>query len=316
MQRNIISAAGTSRWIGIAAPSSLLNPELLEKGAERLASWGYAVRTDDSLLAKHRYLAGTDAARAQALMRIIKDPSVGTIWCARGGYGATRLLALLDKMGAPEALRKTPKLLLGFSDATALHFYVQRLGLASVHSPMPATASWQKLKPATERLLKLTLKGQLPIGAGSHTALWRTNAIETGASEGLLTGGNLTLLANLIGTPWQPNLRGKILFLEDCGERPYRVDRMLTQLENAGLLKGLAGVLLGDFEADVEYKERAERKYMKEVFAERFSGRGYPVLTGLPVGHGKENEPLPLGVRARISKDGKLWLLEQPVQKR
>ena len=119
---------------------------------------------------------------------------------------------------------------------------------------------------------------------------------------------------DLIGTPWQPDLRGAILFLEDCAERPYQVDRMLTHLANAGMLKGLRGVLLGDFETDVVYKEKGERKYWKELFLERFAPLKVPVLEKLPVGHGRENEPLPLGVKAAISKTGRLLLLEQPIE--
>jgi muramoyltetrapeptide carboxypeptidase len=117
----------------------------------------------------------------------------------------------------------------------------------------------------------------------------------------------------MVGTPWQPDLRGKILFLEDCAERPYQVDRMLTLLSNAGMLKGLAGVLLGDFNTDVVYKERGERGYWRDVFLERFEPLGIPVLERLPVGHGKQNEPLPLGVRFAITRQGKLHLLDQPV---
>lgn len=310
-----ISASPLS--ISVTAASSVLDPKLLEKGLARFARWGYPVHLDDTLLDRHRYLAGGDDTRAQALVRAIKDPSVGTIWCARGGYGALRILSRLDKLGAPAAMKKNPKLLLGYSDATALHcYFYERCGLPSVHAPMPATGWWQRMKPGTDALLQSLLRGELALGAASHTARWPTKNFfgAAKASEGVVLGGNLTLIVNLIGTPWQPDLRGKILFLEDCGERPYRVDRMLTQLENAGMLKSLAGVLLGDFEADVEYAEpKLEKRYWREIFAERFEGRGYPVLHRLPVGHGKRNEPLPLGVKARITKNGKLWLLDQPV---
>lgn len=111
-------------------------------------------------------------------------------------------------------------------------------------------------------------------------------------------------------------VKGKILFLEDCAERPYQVDRMLTLLSNAGMLKGLAGVLLGDFETDVIYKEKSERRYWRELFMERFAPLDVPVLANIPVGHGKKNEPLALGVRAAITKQGKLWMLGQPVKAR
>jgi muramoyltetrapeptide carboxypeptidase len=209
-------------------------------------------------------------------------------------------------------MAKDPKLLFGFSDATALHLYFyHHLKLPSVHSPMPASAKWAAMSRSAERVLRSILAGLMPTGKRSHSATWPVKPIGRKQSAGgVILGGNLTLLANFIGTPWQPDLNGKILFLEDCGEAPYRVDRMLTQLDNAGMLKGLKGVLLGDFEADVVYRNRKERTYWKEIFLERFSH--LPVLADLPVGHGKRNEPLPLGLNAEITKSGKLLLLERP----
>jgi muramoyltetrapeptide carboxypeptidase len=314
MRRTTIRSRGTSRWIGIAAPSTLVNPELLESALPRFAHWNYPVRLDDSVTEQCRYFAGTDESRSLSLLRLLKDPAVGTIWCARGGYGATRLLSRLDRLGAAAAMAKDPKLLMGYSDVTALHLYFYHHNrLPSVHCQMPATPKWLTMSGSSERVLRAILQGRMPTGGKSHTAAWKLKRLQAGTAEGVILGGNLTLLVNLIGTPWQPKLQGSLLFLEDCGEAPYRVDRMLTQLENAGMLKGLSGVLLGDFEADVIYREASERKYWREIFLERFSGRGIPVLAGLPVGHGKKNEPLPLGVKAAI-KGGRLLLLEQPVR--
>lgn len=315
MQRNIIRETNAERSIGVVAASTLIQAEALGKGLPRFAKWGFPVRVDDTIYEKFRYFAGTDQARADALVRLLKDKSVGTVWCARGGYGATRILKLLDEAGAPALMRRDPKLLIGFSDVTALHFYFwQKAGVPSLHAPMPATARWEELPSGTEKVLRRALTGKLELGAKSHTAAWRGKALVGGkASEGILLGGNLSLLDTLIGTPWQPNLNGAILFLEDCGELPYRVDRMLTHLDNAGMLKGLRGVLLGDFEEGVVYREPTEKKYLKAIFQERFGDLGVPVIMNLPVGHGEKNEPLPLGVRARISVKGKLELLEQPV---
>jgi muramoyltetrapeptide carboxypeptidase len=317
MRREKQKPSKTDRWIGITAPSTLLNPKLLEKSLERFAQWGYPVRMDDSIFEKFRYFAGTDENRAQSLLRLLRDPSVGTIWCARGGYGATRILKKLDAAGAPKLMARDPKLLFGFSDVTALHLYFyHHLKLPSVHSPMPAGTKWPKMPARTDRILQSILKGRLPLGTKSHTADWKGKPLYLPGKKttGVILGGNLSMLVSLLGTPWQPDLKGAFLFLEDCGEAPYRVDRMLTQLENAGMLKGLRGVLLGDFEADVIYREPAEKKYWKEVLLERFADRKIPVLSGLPVGHGKYNEPLPLGVRAEITARGRLFLLEQPVK--
>ena len=305
----------SNRWIGITAASSPVEKKLLQKGLKRLGAWRLPILVDDSVYQQKRYLAGSDAVRASSLLAHLKNSLVGTIWCARGGYGSTRILPLLDKAKAGKLLRRDPKLLLGFSDVTALHFYFYQQGLPSVHAPMPGTGGWQRMSAKTEKSLQAILRGEMPLGAKSESLRWRTKFFpgSRGSATGVVLGGNLTLLVNLIGTPWQPDLSGALLFLEDCGENPYRVDRMLTQLENAGMLKNLAGVLLGDFEADVTYKEKIEKKYWKEIFAERFLPKKIPILMNLPVGHGKENEPLPLGVKARILASGKLEYLEQPM---
>jgi muramoyltetrapeptide carboxypeptidase len=303
--------------VGIAAASSVVNVTNLEKSVGRFTRWGMPVCVADQVRSSFRTFAGKDELRAGALNNFARDPLVGTIWCARGGYGSTRLLPLLDDWKTSEALRKDPKLLIGFSDVTGLHLYFyKKLGLPTLHAPMPGTPSFSKLKPRVDKLLRETLAGELKLGRNSYTADWKSKALLPAARdvEGVIVGGNLTLLVNMIGTPWQPDLTGALLFLEDCAEQPYRVDRMLTQLHNAGMLKGLRGVLLGDFEADVVYKEPVEKTYWREIFEERFAPLGIPVLENLPVGHGKLNDPLPLGVRAAITKKGKLLLLEQPVR--
>lgn len=314
--RSVKISGVKDRWVQVIAASTLINEKLLEEGLPRFARWNFPVMTDEQLFRKFRYFAGTDLERAQGILRALKNPAVGSLWCARGGYGSTRLFSLLDRLGAPKLLRSDPKLILGFSDATGLQLYANHhANLPYVHCQMPATPSWQKMTPSAHRILQSILQGKMALGRQSHTSQWKTKVVHGARnSVGKLIGGNLTLLVNMIGTPWQPDLKGCILFLEDCGELPYRVDRMLTQLENAGMLKGLRGVLLGDFEADVHYREPKEKTYWKSIFAERFCDRGFPVISGLPVGHGKKNEPLPLGVSAEITKAGKLLLLQSPSQ--
>ncbi len=312
--RSVKISGVKDRWIQVVAASTLINEELLEEGLPRFARWGVPVMTDEALKEKSRYFAGTDEIRAKAVLRALNNPAVGALWCARGGYGSTRLFQQLDRWGAPKLLRRDPKLVLGFSDATGLQLYAHHHAkLPYIHCQMPATPSWQRMTASAHRVLHSILAGKMQTGRNSHSAKWNTKLLHgKKASVGKLIGGNLTLLVNTIGTPWQPDLKDCILFLEDCGELPYRVDRMLTHLENAGMLKGLKGVLLGDFEADVTYREAKEKTYWKEIFAERFFHRGYPVLSGLPVGHGKKNEPLPLGIRGEITKSGKLLFLDSP----
>ncbi len=319
MQRTKIRGSRLERMVGIAAASSVVNVSNLEKGLPRFARWGVPVCVADQVRSQFRTFAGDDLVRAGALNNFARDPLIGTIWCARGGYGSTRLLPLLDKWKTAEALKKDPKLLIGFSDVTGLHLYLhKKIGLPTLHAPMPGTPGFVKLAPRVDKILRETLAGKLKLGRSSYTAAWNAKKLLAPKRdhEGVILGGNLTLLVNMIGTPWQPDLKGALLFLEDCAEQPYRVDRMLTQLHNAGMLSGLRGVLLGDFEADVIYKEKVEKTYWKEIFRERFEPLGIPVLTNLPVGHGKKNDPLPLGVKAVITKQGKLLLLEQPISAR
>ncbi len=317
MQRATISGSRLERIVGIAAASWAVDQKNLKKSLDRFARWGLPVCVAEQVHSQHRYFAGLDEERARALDAFARDPYIGTIWCARGGYGSARLLPLLDKWKTAAALRRDPKLLIGYSDVTALHLYFfHKLGLPSLHATMPGTPRFSSLTPRMDKLLRATLAGKLDLGKKSFTSEWKTKNLIPAKrdTEGVILGGNLSLVASMVGTPWQPELSGKFLFLEDCGERPYRVDRMLSQLANAGMFRGLRGVLLGDFETDVEYKEKAEKKYWKEIFHERFAPLGIPVLDGLPVGHGKDNDPLPLGVRAAITKKGKLLLLGQPVK--
>ncbi len=316
MQRATISGNRLEYGIGIPATASPVNQKFLAKSLDRFAHWSIPVHVADQVRSQLRYLAGTDESRALAVDAFARDPAIGTIWCARGGFGSSRLLPLLDRWNTADALKRDPKLLIGYSDVTALHLYFyHKLKLSSLHAAMPGTARFNELTPRADRLLRAILAGKLTLGKKSYSSEWKNKVLLPARQniEGVILGGNLTLLVNMIGTPWQPDLKGALLFLEDCAEQPYRVDRLLTQLANAGMLKGLHGVLLGDFETDVVYKETAEKKYWKEIFLERFAPLGIPVLDRLPVGHGKLNEPLPLGVRAAITKNGKLLVLEQPV---
>ena len=313
MQRIKLLASKVTHSIGISSPATLVDKARLQAGLHTFSCWQIPVQVDDRVFWQNRYFAGADQDRAHLLYDLVRDPQIGTIWSARGGYGATRILPLLDKMQLPKLLRKNPKLMVGFSDVTALHFYFfQKAGLPSLHAPMPGTMAWSKMTAKTKHILLSLLQGRAPIGKKSYTLDWKTKFLKgrEGGAKGIILGGNLTLLVNLIGTPWQPDLRGSLLFLEDCAEAPYRVDRMLAHLENAGMLKGVRGILLGDFASDVVYREPKEKTYWAELFRERFQ---IPVLTNLPVGHIKGNQPLPLGVPGEIRRDGKLVLWGQPV---
>ena len=225
------------------------------------------------------------------------DPSVRAVICARGGYGAGRVLPLLDWDALAAA---GPKLLHGSSDVTALHVaFGARLGLVTSFGPMPANHLLGSEHADAESLDHLRLALMAP---DSLAPLAGTHALHPGRAAGRLTGGNLSLLAAMAGTPWAAApAAGRVLFLEDVGEAPYRVDRLLTQLLQSGWLDGVAGIALGSWDGcgdDVE-----------ETLAERLVPLGVPILAGLAVGHGRPQLTIPLGAEVTVDADaGKLLL--------
>jgi muramoyltetrapeptide carboxypeptidase len=246
-----------------------------------------------------RYLAGSDADRAADLQSAWCDADVRAVICARGGYGAARLLPLLDWDAMTGA---APKLLHGSSDVTALHAVVgARLGLVTTFGPMPANHLLGGDLPDDESLDHLRRSLMEP---ETTLTLAGTHALAAGRATGPVTGGNLTLLAASTGTRWAaPPALGALVFLEDVGEAPYRVDRLLTQLLLSGWLDGAAGFVLGSWDGcgdDVE-----------ETLAERLGPLGVPILAGVPVGHGRPQLTLPLGVEATVDTErGELVMTE------
>lgn len=301
-------------FLSVVAPSSQVNFSWLKEGEAKLARHGYGLAYSKEILKSHRFWAGTDADRAENFLEELDRTDTDGIWCARGGYGAGRILAAFDQAQVPDRLRTNPKLLIGYSDITALHFYFWTFArVPALHAPLMATPSWLNMKrPAAETMFRLW-RGEAELGKKSHSARWATRHLGTKReAEGIILGGNLAVLTSLVGTPWQPNLDEALLFLEDCNEAPYRLDRMLNQLHCAGMLRRVRGVLAGDLSHEVPPALQKKVSW-KQVFMDRFGEMGIPVLTGLPVGHGKRNEALPLGIQGRITKAGKLEILEQLV---
>jgi muramoyltetrapeptide carboxypeptidase len=278
--------------VHVVAPSSPFDAEDFERGVLRLRQ-RYDVRHDDDILARSGYLAGTDERRAAELLRAIEDDAVDAILAARGGHGATRLL---DRLPA-EVVAQHPKLLVGFSDITALHALWARAGLGSIHGPMVATLG-RSPEMLVERYIA-SLEGALP------PPITGLSALAQGRARGRLLGGNLAVLTALIGTPYMPPLQDCVLFLEDTGERPYRVDRMLTTWHNAGLLRLPRAIVLGAF---VNAAAGPDAVSVEQVLQERLVTLGIPVLTGVPAGHVDDNLELPFG--AMVEVDATLGTLE------
>jgi len=291
----------------VVAPAGPVPRDAFDAGAAILGA-RYTLVHDDRIFARQGYLAGDDDARAAELSRALADPTIAGVFCARGGYGLMRILARLDAA----AFARAPKLVVGFSDVTALHAWAAHAGVVSLHGPvvtqlgkLPAedAASLFALAEATSPAPPLT--GLRAIGGGS--------ASQPGAAvEGPLVGGNLEVLSRLVGTPWALSLDGAILFLEEIGERPYRIDRQLTQLELAGALPRLAGVVVGDFVGCAEKDGSAPDA--ETVLVERLGRRGIPIVAGAPIGHGSRNRAIPHGARVRLDPAaGSLEFLEPAV---
>lgn len=262
-----------------------------------LEAEGFAVRLGSAVLDRRSFLAGSDEARAADWRAMLLDPEVKAVFAARGGYGSGRLLSLVD----PAWARTAPKAVVGHSDLTfLLNDLVQRSGLVAFHGPM---VSWFEERPeATAGLLALLRGEDAPeIQCGE---VWRE-----GRAEGALVGGCLSIVAALLGTPYQIETRGRILFLEDVNEPPYRVDRMLTQLAHAGVFDEVAAVAFGEMPNCFD----GEDACLADLAVAAVGDRRIPLVAGLPSGHGRGLVTLPLGVRVRLDGD-RLRRLEPAVE--
>jgi muramoyltetrapeptide carboxypeptidase len=273
--------------IALIAPSSPFDPEQFEAGVARLRQ-RHDVRYSQEIFARKGFLAGDDQRRLSELQAALAAPDVDVIMAARGGYGATRIAPLL----AAKAVQQHAPLLVGFSDVTALHALWAHAGVASLHSSMVAALAHAS-EPLFERFCA-ALEGRFP------ARIEGLCNIAPGSAEGTLRGGNLAVLCALIGTRLFPPLSDAVLFLEDIGERPYRVDRMLTQLRDAGALQGLRGIVLGAF---TQGEPGADGTTLDDVLRERTRDLGVPVVSGFPAGHIDDNQELPFGRRVTLDAE-------------
>lgn len=283
-QRNVVD---------VIAPAGPFDAEAFKRGLQALWDAGFAPRHRDDIFDRDGFLAGSDERRRTELLDALRAPDSRIVWCARGGYGTTRLLPDLPL----DLVRDAGKLLVGFSDITALHARWFTAGVSSLHGSMITRLATEP-DDVVSRLFSL-VRGE----AGDATGPLEGRSLVPGSAEGVLFGGNLALLAALCGTPFQPDLRGTILFLEDIGERPYRIDRLLTQCRQAGLLDGIAGLALGEF-SECAGPEGATADAVLSEFAQSL---GVPTISALPCGHGRVNMALPFGRPARLdSRSGLL----------
>ena len=284
--------------LALIAPSSpIYEAENRQAAVSLLEEMGFAVKVYESVSAQRGYLSGSDLIRARDVMDAFADPHIDGVICLRGGYGAARLLPLIDF----EVIRRNPKVFVGFSDITALHLaFYAHTGLVTYHGPMPGAQSLTGLRePHSRRMWLDTLGGNPPQEiynpGGDPFRPFHNN----GAAEGVLVGGNLAVLCSLLGTPYLPDFTGKLLLLEDVGERPYRIDRMVNQLRTSGIFDSVAGVVLGDF---TQCEAESHTLALDEIFRELLPDH-LPVICNVHAGHGQDKITLPLGVPYQLDAD-------------
>ena len=291
--------------VGVVSAAAAVEQQALERGLELIRSMGFRARVSRRVLDRDDILAGSDRQRAEELQAFFADPDIRAIFVARGGYGSGRILPLLDF----EAIALTPKPLIGFSDLTfLLNPIVERARMVAFHGPMLAIdhAIEERNRRSFEHLRKLL------VGEIDGFEMEARHVIHPGSAEGELMGGCLSIVTAMLATPYAPNFDGRILFLEEVGERAYRIDRMLVQLRQSGALSRCAGVVFG---AIRPYGgEENEARMILRFVTEQTSGLEIPVLFGIDAGHFTNNLALPFGVRARIdSASRRLTILESGV---
>ena len=281
----------TGSTIGVAAVSGPVDAEKLDFGLEALRSRGYRVVEATNLRTRNGFLAGTDGERAGGYRELVRDPAVDAIFFARGGYGASRILARLD----PAEIRANPKIHLGGSDLSALFAYIAaHAPLVTFYGPMVSV----QLADGGSLDWEQVLSGGQP---EPHT-VQPDDVIRPGRADGPLTGGCLSLLASLCGTPEAVGGAGRILFWEDVGEEIYRLDRMLTQLERSGTFEKLSAMLIGSV-APGRREGMESPEDIRAWLRRRFADAPFPVAMGFPVGHLPSTRTIALGARARVDLD-------------
>jgi muramoyltetrapeptide carboxypeptidase len=300
--------------VAIIAPASSVSEEKLQKTMSNLTALGLNLRPSDHLRSKNGYLAGSDEERLEDLHCAFADPEIDAIWCARGGYGCTRLLENVDF----SLIKKNPKILIGYSDITALHIALpKKTGLVTFHGPVGASDFTDfTLNGIRRALFEPTPRFQISLPDATMPmpdGTFLPEILQKGIGRGQLIGGNLSLLSALAGTKWAPDFSKKIVFIEEIDEKPYRCDRMLTQCLDALNLRKAAGVAIGVFKG-CEKPENDDSFTLREMLRDRLAKLGIPVIYGLPFGHISDQCTLPVGIEAELDANrGILTILESGV---
>jgi muramoyltetrapeptide carboxypeptidase len=280
--------------VGVIAPASPVNESEIAEGLKLLKSFPLKIKHGKHVFNRLNYLAGSDNDRVSDLHQMFSDPEIKAIFCARGGYGSARLLDKIDF----DLIRRNPKIIVGFSDLTTLLLAIfNKSSLITVHGPTLSDLSKNKNWEHLSQLIATPYRPQIFLKQGIK--------IHKGNARGTLLGGNLSTLCSLLDTPFLPSFEGAILFLEEKGESPYKLDRMLTQLLLSGRLNHLSALIIGQLE------NCGEMEIINSMLQERLGKLTIPVVAGLPVGHGNENISLPLGLPASLDTERMVLTIEE-----
>ncbi len=281
--------------IEIITPASPIEEGAVHSAVRMLEESGFRVTLGRHVFARSGPFAGSESDRLHDIQRATDDPDVKAILCSRGGYGMSRIVDRIDF----SALKKQPKWYAGYSDITSLHLWLSRVcGIASLHAEMPLNYSNPEYLPACYETMVRALRGE------AEPVRWIPSYEDTFEADGLVTGGNISLIYSLNGTPAQPDTDGAILFIEEIGEHFYHLDRMLVAMRMAGLLRNLSALLVGGMEKITE-GEHVFNQTVEEVVMNVVAGYDYPVLFNFPAGHIPDNRAIYLGRNARISQSGR-----------
>ena len=304
--------------IGLVTPGFFTSEEKLSEAIQKIQKLGFNYKKSKHLNKKHGYLAGTDQERASDLMEMFQDDEVKAIWCVRGGYGTARTLPYLDF----KAIKRNPKILIGYSDITALHCaLLTQSNLLSFHGPVATSA----FTPYTEngfvsKVISAKFNAQIELSTenqslGQSSKDFAYSVLNRGTATGQLVGGNLTLIASLVGTPYLPKFKNRIVFLEDIGEKPYRIDRMLNQLLQGTDIREASGIILGIFDDCAPNPDDEDAFTIHDIFKQLLIPLSIPTVYGFSFGHIDEQCTFPIGVSAKLdAQKGVVSLLERPIQ--
>ena len=280
--------------VSLVAPAGLVNRDDIENAITTIESWGLKVKRGKNLYEKYGIFAGTDSQRLADIQNALDDADTGAIICARGGYGVSRIIRDIDF----SMFRKNPKWIVGYSDISVLHLFVNcKLHIASLHAEMPL--NFHKLAGSSVSLssLKESLFGE------EKEYEWHPGRSKEGQADGIITGGNLSLLINMLGTEIKDYLKGKILFIEERGEYTYSLDRMITGLDIAGVLKNIKGLVIGGL-TDIKESEIKYSQTTVDIIMDAAGKYDYPVAFDFPAGHIEDNMAFVLGAGVRLTVKG------------